>query len=71
LWHVIVSPLNTRIENAAGTKVRPRIEHIMAGTCEVSLTEVTGPEVQSLTGLQRNLLRILRAGTRRLSCTFA
>ena len=54
IWdRVIVSPLNTRIENAEGTSVST-IEHIMAALsgCGIhnALIEVTGPEVPILDG---------------------
>ncbi|WP_085863478.1 UDP-3-O-acyl-N-acetylglucosamine deacetylase [Pseudooctadecabacter jejudonensis] len=72
LWnHVIVSPLNTRIENAAGTTVST-IEHIMAALagCGIhnALVEVSGPEVPILDGSAAEfVLGFLRAGIRRLS----
>lgn len=72
LWHrVIVSPLNTRIENAAGTSVST-IEHIMAALagCGIhnALIEVTGPEVPILDGSAAQFVEgFLRAGIRRLS----
>lgn len=72
LWNnVIVSPLNTRIENAAGTKVST-IEHIMAALagCGLhnALIEVTGPEVPILDGSAAQFVEgFLRAGTRLLS----
>jgi UDP-3-O-[3-hydroxymyristoyl] N-acetylglucosamine deacetylase len=72
LWHrVIVSPLNTRIENAAGTSVST-IEHIMAALagCGLhnALVEVTGPEVPILDGSAAKFVEgFLRAGIRRLS----
>lgn len=72
LWHrVIVSPLNTRIENAAGTSVST-IEHIMAALagCGLhnALIEVTGPEVPILDGSSAQFVAgFLRAGVRRLS----
>lgn len=72
LWHrVIVSPLNTRIENAAGTSVST-IEHIMAALagCGLhnALIEVTGPEVPILDGSAAGFVEgFLRAGIRRLA----
>ena len=72
LWHrVIVSPLNTRIENAAGTSVST-IEHIMAALagCGLhnALIEVSGPEVPILDGSSAQFVEgFLRAGLRRLS----
>ncbi|MDB4053537.1 UDP-3-O-acyl-N-acetylglucosamine deacetylase [Octadecabacter sp.] len=72
LWHrVIVSPLNTRIENAAGTSVST-IEHIMAALagCGLhnALIEVTGPEVPILDGSAAQFVEgFLRAGIRRSS----
>lgn len=72
LWHrVIVSPLNTRIENAARTSVST-IEHIMAALagCGLhnALIEVTGPEVPILDGSSAQFVEgFLRAGIRRLS----
>ncbi len=72
LWHrVIVSPLNTRIENAAGTSVST-IEHIMAALagCGLhnALVEVTGPEVPILDGSAAPFVEgFLRAGVRRLA----
>lgn len=72
LWHrVIVSPLNTRIENAAGTSVST-IEHIMAALagCGLhnALIEVTGPEVPILDGSAAPFVQgFLRAGARRMS----
>lgn len=72
LWHrVIVSPLNTRIENAAGTSVST-IEHIMAALagCGLhnALIEVTGPEVPILDGSAAQFVEgFLRAGIRRLT----
>ncbi|MCL4137931.1 UNVERIFIED_CONTAM: hypothetical protein GTU68_045619, partial [Idotea baltica] len=71
LWHrVIVSPLNTRIENAAGTSVST-IEHIMAALagCGLhnALIEVTGPEIPILDGSAAQFVKgFLRAGVRRL-----
>ena len=71
LWHnVIVSPLNTRIENAAGTSVST-VEHIMAALagCGLhnALIEVTGPEVPILDGSAAQFVEgFLRAGIRRL-----
>ncbi|HCP81910.1 MAG TPA: UDP-3-O-[3-hydroxymyristoyl] N-acetylglucosamine deacetylase [Octadecabacter sp.] len=72
LWHrVIVSPLNTRIENAAGTSVST-IEHIMAALagCGLhnALIEVTGPEVPILDGSAAQFVEgFLHAGVRRLN----
>lgn len=72
LWHrVIVSPLNTRIENAAGTSVST-IEHIMAALagCGLhnALIEVTGPEVPILDGSAAQFVEgFLHAGIRRMS----
>lgn len=72
LWHrVKVSPLNTRIENAAGTTVST-IEHIMAALagCGLhnALIEVTGPEVPILDGSAAEFVEgFLRAGVRRLA----
>lgn len=72
LWHrVIVSPLNTRIENAAGTSVST-IEHIMAALagCGLhnALIEISGPEVPILDGSAAQFVEgFLRAGVRRLS----
>lgn len=71
LWHrVIVSPLNTRIENAAGTSVST-IEHIMAALsgCGLhnALIEVSGPEVPILDGSAAQFVEgFLHAGIRRL-----
>ncbi len=66
---VVVSPLNTRIENAYGTSVST-IEHLMAALagCGVHNAEVTmsGPEVPVLDGSSRPFVRaILAAGTAR------
>lgn len=72
LWHrVIVSPLNTRIENAAGTSVST-IEHIMAALagCGIhnALIEVTGPEVPILDGSAAQFVEgVLRAGVRHMA----
>ena len=72
LWHhVIVSPLNTRIENADGTSVST-IEHIMAALagCGLhnALIEVTGPEVPILDGSAAQFVEgFLRAGIRHLN----
>lgn len=72
LWHrVIVSPLNTRIENAAGTCVST-IEHIMAALagCGIhnALIEVTGPEVPILDGSAAQFVEgFLRAGVRHMA----
>ena len=72
LWNnVIVSPLNTRIENAAGTSVST-IEHIMAALagCGLhnALIEVTGPEVPILDGSAAQFVEgFLRAGVRRMA----
>ncbi len=72
LWHrVIVSPLNTRIENAAGTSVST-IEHIMAALagCGLhnALVEVTGPEIPILDGSAAQFVEgFLHAGVRRLN----
>jgi UDP-3-O-[3-hydroxymyristoyl] N-acetylglucosamine deacetylase len=72
LWHrVIVSPLNTRIENAAGTSVST-IEHIMAALAGCGLNnaliEVTGPEVPILDGSAAQFVEgFLHAGIRRLN----
>ncbi|PVA07021.1 UDP-3-O-acyl-N-acetylglucosamine deacetylase [Thalassorhabdomicrobium marinisediminis] len=72
LWsNVIVSPLNTRIENAFGTSVST-IEHIMAALagCGIhnALIEVTGPEVPILDGSAAPFVAgFLRAGVRRLN----
>ena len=72
LWHrVIVSPLNTRIENAAGTSVST-IEHIMAALagCGLhnALIEVTGPEVPILDGSAAHFVEgFLHAGVRHLN----
>lgn len=72
LWHrVIVSPLNTRIENAAGTSVST-IEHIMAALagCGLhnALIEVTGPEVPILDGSAAQFVEgFLHAGIRHLN----
>ncbi len=72
LWHrVIVSPLNTRIENAAGTSVST-IEHLMAALSgcglQNALIEISGPEVPILDGSAAEFVEgFLRAGTRRLS----
>lgn len=68
--NVIVSPLNTRIENAAGTVVST-IEHVMAALagCGVhnALIEVSGPEVPILDGSSAAFVTgILRAGLRGL-----
>lgn len=71
LWNnVIVSPLNTRIENAAGTSVST-IEHVMAALagCGLhnALIEVTGPEVPILDGSAAQFVEgFLRAGIRKL-----
>ncbi len=72
LWHrVIVSPLNTRIENAFGTSVST-IEHIMAALagCGLhnALIEVSGPEVPILDGSAAQFVQgFLRAGVRKLN----
>lgn len=72
LWHrVIVSPLNTRIENAVGTSVST-IEHIMAALsgCGLhnALIEVSGPEVPILDGSAAQFVEgFLHAGIRRLA----
>ncbi|AGI66909.1 UDP-3-O-[3-hydroxymyristoyl] N-acetylglucosamine deacetylase LpxC [Octadecabacter antarcticus 307] len=72
LWHrVTVSPLNTRIQNAAGTSVST-IEHIMAALagCGLhnALIEVTGPEVPILDGSAAQFVEgFLRAGIRHLN----
>lgn len=72
LWHrVIVSPLNTRIENVAGTSVST-IEHIMAALAGCGLhnvlIEVTGPEVPILDGSAAQFVEgFLRAGVRRMA----
>ena len=72
LWsNVIVSPLNTRIENAAGTKVST-IEHIMAALagCGIhnALIEVSGPEVPILDGSAAEFVEgFMRAGVRSMS----
>ncbi|MCF2904342.1 UDP-3-O-acyl-N-acetylglucosamine deacetylase [Octadecabacter sp. CECT 8868] len=72
LWNnVIVSPLNTRIQNAAGTSVST-IEHIMAALagCGLhnALIEVSGPEVPILDGSAAEFVEgFLRAGVRTLS----
>ena len=67
LWdRVIVSPLNTRIENAAGVSIST-IEHIMAALagCGIhnALIEVNGPEVPILDGSAAPFVEgFLRAG---------
>lgn len=72
VWNnVIVSPLNTRIENGAGTTVST-IEHIMAALagCGIhnALVEVNGPEVPILDGSAAEFVAgFMRAGIRRLS----
>ncbi|MBU2992941.1 UDP-3-O-acyl-N-acetylglucosamine deacetylase [Octadecabacter sp. 1_MG-2023] len=72
LWNnVIVSPLNTRIQNAAGTSVST-IEHIMAALAGCGLhnvlIEVSGPEVPILDGSAAEFVEgFLRAGVRTLS----
>ncbi|MGJ8610009.1 MAG: UDP-3-O-acyl-N-acetylglucosamine deacetylase [Octadecabacter sp.] len=72
LWNnVIVSPLNTRIENTSGTSVST-IEHIMAALagCGLhnALIEVTGPEVPILDGSAAQFVEgFLRAGVRRMA----
>lgn len=68
---VIVSPLNTRIENEAGVSVST-IEHIMAALagCGIhnALVEVTGPEVPILDGSAAQFVDgFLRVGVKRLS----
>ena len=71
LWNlVIVSPLNTRIENAEGVSVST-IEHIMAALagCGIhnALIEVNGPEVPILDGSAAQFVEgFLHAGIRRL-----
>ena len=72
LWkNVIVSPLNTRIENTAGVSVST-IEHIMAALagCGIhnALIEVTGPEVPILDGSAAQFVRgFLQVGVKCLS----
>ena len=72
LWNnVIVSPLNTRIENEAGVSVST-IEHIMAALagCGIhnALIEVTGPEVPILDGSAAQFVDgFLRVGVTHLS----
>ena len=72
LWdRVIVSPLNTRIENELGTSVST-IEHIMAALSGCGLhnvlIEVTGPEVPILDGSAAQFVEgFLLAGIRRLN----
>ncbi|MEL6957463.1 MAG: UDP-3-O-acyl-N-acetylglucosamine deacetylase [Pseudomonadota bacterium] len=72
LWsNVIVSPLNTRIENAHGVSVST-IEHVMAALsgCGIhnALVTIDGPEVPILDGSSAEFVAgILRAGVRRLS----
>lgn len=69
--HVIVSPLNTRIENADGVSVST-IEHIMAALagCGIhnALIEINGPEVPILDGSSARFVRgLLAAGLDRVS----
>lgn len=69
--NVIVSPLNTRIENADGVEVST-IEHIMAALagCGVhnALIEISGPEVPILDGSSARFVRgLVGAGLRRTS----
>ncbi|SMY07725.1 UDP-3-O-acyl-N-acetylglucosamine deacetylase [Flavimaricola marinus] len=70
LWdRVIVSPLNTRIENAFGHSVST-IEHLMAALagCGVhnALVEIAGPEVPVLDGSSSGFVRgIMAAGLQR------
>ncbi len=72
LWNkVIVSPLNTRIENDAGVSVST-IEHIMAALagCGIhnALIEVSGPEVPILDGSAAQFVEgFLRVGVKHLS----
>ncbi|MGX9855980.1 UDP-3-O-acyl-N-acetylglucosamine deacetylase [Limimaricola variabilis] len=68
--HVEISPLNTRLVNAAGVSVST-IEHLMAALvgCGVhnALIEIDGPEVPILDGSAAGFARaILAAGLRRL-----
>lgn len=71
LWdHVIVSPLNTRIENSAGACVST-IEHVMAALagCGIhnALIEIDGPEVPILDGSAAEFVDgFLRVGIHRL-----
>ena len=71
LWdRVVVSPLNTRIENALGVSVST-IEHLMAALagCGVhnALVEISGPEVPILDGSAAQFVRgIVAAGVKRL-----
>ena len=72
LWdNVIISPLNTRIENTYGVSVST-IEHIMAAMagCGIhnALIEVTGPEVPILDGSAAQFVEgFLRVGVKRLN----
>lgn len=72
LWdRVIVSPLNTRIENAAGVSVST-IEHIMAALagCGIhnALIEVQGPEVPILDGSAAPFVKgLLQVGVKHLA----
>lgn len=66
LWdRVIVSPLNTRIENAAGVAVST-IEHLMAAFAGTgihnALVELDGPEVPILDGSAAPFVRAILAG---------
>ncbi len=76
LWdRVILSPLNTRIQNDAGVCVST-IEHLMAALagCGIHnvIAEVSGPEVPILDGSAAQFVRgIIQAGVRRLNAALS
>ncbi len=73
--HVIVSPLNTRIENASGVSVST-IEHLMAALAGCGIhnvvVEISGPEVPIMDGSAAQFVRgLVRAGVKRLNTSLA